>query len=163
MNADQMLHELGFVMVLDAETTEQSYDGQGHLNNAAIAQVFNDMRIAYIRGVVGSWWGDHLRSERVVVALREIHIAYESEGMPNETYRGAMRYVRREGKGAVFEQCLCEVLSGRLVANAWGLQLLVQDGRVIDWPDEYFQLVEQRQGGPIERRAKPHRPWGPGA
>ena len=163
MNADQMLHELGFVMVLDAETTEQSYDGQGHLNNAAIAQVFNDMRIAYIRGVVGLWWGDHLRAERVVVALREIHIAYESEGMPNETYRGAMRYVRREGKGAVFEQCLCEVLSGRLVANAWGLQLLVQDGRVIDWPDEYFQLVEQRQGGPIERRAKPHRPWGPGA
>ena len=162
LNADATLHSLGYAVVLDASTDASSYDAQGHLNNAAIARVLNDMRIAYIRSVEGPWWTDHLIEHRIVVAVREIHIAYDSEGMPGESYRGGMQYLRREGKGAVFEQCLCDVASGRVIARAWGIQLLVQDGRVVDWPARYFECVEARQGSPVELRAKSTRTWGPG-
>ena len=163
MTADEMLDELGYRLYFDVELQPHHYDGQGHLNNAATAQLFNDMRISYIRKVAGLWWSEYLRSNEVVVAVRETHFSYESEGFPGEVFRGAMRYLRREGKGALFEQCMCEVATGRVVARAWGVQLVVQRGRVVDWPDEYFERIALAQGASIECRTKPDRDWGPGA
>ena len=161
-NAESVLHELGYQVLLDVALEDAHFDGQGHLNNAAIAQLFNDMRITYIRGVAGPWWGEYLLGERIVVALRELHISYESEGLPGETFRGAMRYLRREGKAAVFEQCLCETTTGRIAARAWGVQLLAHNGRVVDWPPRYFEAVEATELRTIERREKSSRVWGPG-
>jgi acyl-CoA thioesterase FadM len=137
------------------------FDEQGHLNNAATVRLFNDLRIAYVRGEVGFQWVETLRNERLVVAAREVHVLYESEGLPGEAFVGGLRYVRREGRAAVLEQRLVEATTGRAVARAWVVQLLVRDGRVIDWPDDYFSRVAAIEGREIP--VGPRRPpqWGP--
>ncbi len=87
---------------------------------------------------------------------------YESEGMPGEVFVGAMRYVRREGKALVLEQRLLEAVTARPIARAWVVQLLVQDGTVVEWPARYIAHVEA-----IEQCALPVQPrrnvarWGP--
>src|SRR5262249_41470921 len=96
------------------------------------------------------------------VAAREVHVLYESEGRPDEEFVGALRYLRREGKAAVLEQRLVERATARPVARAWVLQLLVQDGKVVEWPDSYFARVAAIEGREIP--VGPRRPaseWGP--
>jgi hypothetical protein len=88
-------------------------------------------------------------------------VLYESEGLPAEEYLGAMRYAHREGRAAVIEQRLVEASTARAVARAWVVQLLARDGKVVDWPDFYFDLVAQAQGREIEERPSVRRPWGP--
>jgi acyl-CoA thioesterase FadM len=141
---------------------DSDFDGQGHLNNAAIVRFFNDMRIDYVRGSIGDWWTDAIREQEYVIAAREVHVSYESEGFPGEQFVGAMKYVRREGKAAILEQRIVEATSGRSLARAWVVQLLVQRGAVVEWPDRYFDVVAEIEGGPIERRPRgPRRTWGP--
>ena len=152
----------GFRFVVPVVPVADDFDTQGHLNNAAIVRIFNDMRIAYVRGRIGDRWGEYLREERLVVAAREVHVLYESEGLPGEEYVGAMRYVRREGRAAIIEQRLVASESARPVARAWVVQLLARDGAVADWPDFYFALVAAVEGRELEVRPKHHRPWGPG-
>jgi acyl-CoA thioesterase FadM len=152
----------GYRFVVPVELKADDFDAQGHLNNASTVRLFNDVRIAYVRGEVGDEWVEILRRDRLVVAAREVHVLYESEGLPDEEFVGAMRYVRREGKAAVLEQRLVEAATGRPVARAWVVQLLVCDGRVVDWPDAYFRRVAAIEGRSIP--VGPRRPasdWGP--
>jgi len=152
----------GYRFVVPVALEIHDFDAQGHLNNASTVRLFNDVRIAYVRGEVGEEWVEKLRADRLVVAAREVHVLYESEGLPHEAFVGAMRYVRREGKAAVLEQRLVERATGRAVARAWVVQLLVQDGNVVDWPDAYFARVAEIEGRAIP--VGPRRPpsgWGP--
>jgi acyl-CoA thioesterase FadM len=152
----------GFRFVVAVEPTPDDFDAQGHLNNASTVRLFNDLRGAYVRGEIGDGFVEMIRSERFVVAAREVHVLYESEGFPGEQFVGAMRYLRREGKAAVLEQRLVEAATGRGVARAWVVQLLVQDGNVIDWPAVYFSRVAAIEGREIP--TGPRRPpaeWGP--
>jgi acyl-CoA thioesterase FadM len=154
----------GYRFVVPVESKSDDFDAQGHLNNASTVRLFNDVRIAYVRGEVGDEWLEMLRRDRLVVAAREVHVLYESEGLPDEEFVGAMRYVRREGKAAVLEQRLVDAGTGRPVARAWVVQLLVQDGQVVDWPDAYFTRVAAIEGREIP--VGPRRPasdWGPPA
>jgi len=152
----------GYRFVVDVEPGPADFDGQGHLNNAATVRIFNDIRGSYVRDEVGAEFVASLRTDRLVVAAKEVHVLYESEGMPGESFVGAQRYVRREGKAAVLEQRLVEASTGRAVARAWVLQLLVQRGSVIAWPDAYFSRVTAIEGReiPIIPR-RPAAPWGP--
>ena len=152
----------GYRFVVPLVLKRDDFDAQGHLNNASTVRLFNDVRIAYVRGEVGEEWMEMLRRDRLVVAAREVHVLYESEGLPDEEFVGAMRYVRREGKAAVLEQRLVEAATGRAVARAWVVQLLVSDGKVVDWPDAYFSRVAAIEGREIP--VGPRRPasgWGP--
>jgi acyl-CoA thioesterase FadM len=152
----------GYRFVVDAEPVETDFDAQGHLNNASTVRLFNDLRGAYVREGVGPVFLDMLRNDGLVVAARELHVLYESEGMPGESFVGGVRYVRREGKAALLEQRLVEASTGRAVARAWALQLLVQRGVVIEWPDVYFARVAEIEGFAIP--IVPRRPpslWGP--
>jgi acyl-CoA thioesterase FadM len=151
-----------FRFVVPVATTDADYDAQGHLNNAAIVRLFNDLRIAYVQHVAGAEWGETLRGGGYTVAARELHVLYESEGMPGETFTGAMRYLRREGKASVLEERLVESVTGRPIARAWLVHLIVHDGTVVDWPEEYFDRVSAFEGHAIERRARAAREWGPG-
>jgi acyl-CoA thioesterase FadM len=155
------LHDDGYRFVIPIEPQPTDFDAQGHLNNAAIVRIFNDIRIAYIRERIGDRWTEHLRVERLVVVAREVHVLYESEGLPEERYMGAMRYVHREGRGAVIEQRLIEATTARPVARAWVVQLLARDGTVADWPPFYFALVAEAEGRAIEERPSVRREWGP--
>ncbi len=149
-------------MIDDVPVFPEHYDAQGHLNNAAIGQLFNDMRIFYIRSAVGAWWVEVLQSREYVVAAREAHILYESEGLPGEEFVGAMRYLRFEGKAAVLEQRLVESNTGRAVARAWVVQLLLQRGAVVDWPSEYLGRVDEFEARGVGVVPKSSRSWGPG-
>lgn len=152
----------GYRFVVAVEPGGADYDGQGHLNNAATVRIFNDVRIAYVREQVGAPWMDLIRAEQYVVAARELHVLYESEGLPGESYVGAMRYSHREGKAAIVEQRLVEAATARPVARAWVVQLLVQDGRVVEWPGAYFDLVAAAEGRAVEARpARPRDAFGP--
>ena len=130
------------------------FDQQGHLNNAAIVRLFNDMRIAYVHGRVGAWWPEEIRANGYVIAAKELHVLYESEGLPGESFAGAMKYVYREGKAAVLEQRIVEAHTGRAVARAWVVQLLVQNGSVVEWPARYFDAVARIEGHEIEARPR---------
>jgi acyl-CoA thioesterase FadM len=154
------LRDEGYRFVIPIEPAAADYDAQSHLNNAAIVRIFNDIRIAYIHQRIGNGWREHLRAARLVVVAREVHVLYESEGLPAEEYVGAMRYVRREGRAAIIEQRLIEGTAARPVARAWVVQLLARDGNVADWPDFYFDLVAEVEGGEIEQRPSVRREWG---
>ena len=159
---ERALLDDGYRFVVPVVPAASDFDAQGHLNNAATVKLFNDLRIAYVQGEVGFAWADTLRRESIVVAARELHVLYESEGLPGESFVGGMRYVRREGKASVLEERLVESTTGRPVARAWVVQLLVQSGTVIEWPDLYFSRVAEIEGRniPIGPR-RPATEWGP--
>jgi len=146
---------------LPVETGPQHYDAQGHLNNAAVAQLCNDMRIRFVQVVLGPWWGQVLHDERLTVAVREAHFSYDSEGLPGETFVGVMRYSHREGRAAIAEQRIIETTTGRVVARGWVLLLVLHAGAVIDWPEEFFERIARAQGAPIERRPRSARTFDP--
>jgi acyl-CoA thioesterase FadM len=142
--------------------TPDDFDGQGHLNNAAVARHCNDLRIAYVVSNLGDVWIDWLRASGSIVAAREVHLSYESEGFPTESFIGAMRVLRRDGKAKIIEQRVIEAITGRVVARAWVVQLLVRDGKAVEWPDFYWPLVEAAEARPIPRHHSASRaPFGP--
>jgi acyl-CoA thioesterase FadM len=152
----------GYRFVLPVEPRTDDYDAQGHLNNAATVRLFNDLRIEYVRRVIGEWWGDDLRANARVVVARELHVSYDSEARPGEPLLGAMRYTRREGKAAIIEQLLVARDDGRMVARAWVVQLLASGGRAVEWPERYFDAVAAVEGGAVEHRARRSpQPFGP--
>ena len=149
-------------LVAPVVTCDDDFDAQGHLNNAATVRLFNDMRVAYVHGRIGSWWPDEIRANQLVIAAREVHVLYESEGRPGERFVGAMKYVGREGKSAVLEQRIVEATNGRPIARAWVVQLLVRQGSVVEWPARYFERVAEIEGAEIPARPRTTpKPWGP--
>ena len=152
----------GYRAVDPVATSAADFDAQGHLNNAATVRLFNDMRVAYVHGRVGAWWPEEIRMRDFVIAARELHVLYESEGLPGELFVGGTKYVGREGKAAVLEQRIVEESTGRAIARAWVVQLLVQGGRVIEWPARFFDRVVEIEGKEIPARPRSApRPWGP--
>ena len=125
-------------------------------------RVFNDLRIAYVVAAVGEWWPDFIAEHGCVVAARELHVLYESEGQPGESFVGAMRYTRRDGKALILEERLVEADTGRAIARAWLVQLIVRDGTVVDWPERYVAQVAEIEGRafPTRTRGTAAR-WGP--
>jgi acyl-CoA thioesterase FadM len=148
--------------VCPVEPRADDFDAQSHLNNAATVRLFNDLRIAYVHGEVGAWWPETIRENGYVIAARELHVLYESEGLPGESFVGAVKYVARDGKAAVLEQRIVEATSGRSIARAWVVQLLVQDGTVVDWPERFFDRVCEIEGRPIPAQPRSTvAAWGP--
>ena len=162
MTAYEELARDGYRFVVPAPTVPDDFDRQQHLNNAAIVRVFNDLRIAYVVGAVGEWWPDFIAEHGCVVAARELHVLYESEGQPGESFVGAMRYTRRDGKALILEERLVEADTGRAIARAWLVQLIVRDGTVVDWPERYVARVAEIEGRafPTRTRGTAAR-WGP--
>ncbi len=160
--AASVLEADGYRFVEPVDPRDDDFDTQRHLNNAAIVRLFNDMRVAYVQRRVGAWWPEAIRTNDLVIAARELHVLYESEGLPGERFFGGMKYVGREGKAAVLEQRIVESSGGRAIARAWVVQLLVQRGKVVEWPARYFQRVSAIEGReiPVRPRSASH-PWGP--
>jgi acyl-CoA thioesterase FadM len=158
----QVLGLDGYRFIAPVSTRAGDFDAQGHLNNASTVRLFNDMRVAYVHGRVGPWWPEQIQANGFVIAAREVHVLYESEGLPGERFVGGMKYVGRDGKAAVLEQRIVEARTGRPIARAWVVQLLVQRGSVVEWPARYFDRVAEIEGGalPPRPRSAP-RPWGP--
>jgi acyl-CoA thioesterase FadM len=157
-----VLRDDGYSFATSIETLEDDFDAQGHLNNVAAVRYFQDLRIGYVMARLAPRWTDHLRDERLVLVARELHVLYETEGMPGESFVGAARVRTRQGRAGIMEERIVEATAGRPVARAWVVQLLVRDGRVVDYPDWYWDLVEHSDGAPVhvlDKRARA--PWGP--
>ena len=152
----------GYAFVADAPTTADDFDHQAHLNNAGVVRMLNDLRVAFVRACLGERWIDHLRAGGLVVVVRELHVLYESEGLPDERFVGSVRIGRRSGKAGIIEQRLVEAATARAVARSWVVQLIARDGRAVDFPDWYWPLVAEIQGRPVPEVAAAERaPWGP--
>ena len=85
----------------------------------------------------------HLNNAAIVAMLGELRIAYA-----------------RETLGV--ERAVVEAEHGRSIASAWLVQLLVADGRAVEFPEWYFEQVAATEGGPIASAGSQPRPeWGP--
>ncbi|MBV8952424.1 MAG: thioesterase family protein, partial [Actinobacteria bacterium] len=148
----------------DLQSVDDDFDAQGHLNNVAAVRYFQDLRIAFVMDRLAPRWTDHLRDHGLVLVARELHVLYETEGMPGERFVGAVRIRLRQGKAGIMEERLVESRTGRAVARAWLVQLLVRDGRAVDYPDWYWDLLAETQGAPMQvLDASARAPWGPPA
>ena len=158
---ERVLRDDGYRFVLPLDLPEAAFDGQGHLNNAAVAQIFNDLRVTYMT-VANPEFGRGLAKQGFVVAVREMHVLFESQGMPGERLVGAARIEGRRGRAQITEQRLVEESSGRPVARAWLLHLLLQDGEVVDWPEDYWETVAKVEGRSMHARPRiDPTPFGP--
>ena len=156
------LAEDGFVAVFDVETLDGDQDDyQDHLNNAAVTRMLNELRTAYIAARFAPDWPRYVRRQALTVAVRELHVLYESEGWMHERFVGATRVAQRRGRALVLEQRLVEASTARPLARSWILQLLVGADGVIDWPAWYLDLVAEVQGSPVPEVPATRPPWGP--
>jgi acyl-CoA thioesterase FadM len=158
---ERALREDGYRFVLPVELPESAFDGQGHLNNAAVGQIFNDVRVGYMI-TAHPELGRSLGERGYVVAVREIHQQFESQAMPGEALVGGVRIEGRRGRAQIVEQRIVEETTGRAVARAWLVQLLLRDDRVVDWPDGYWDTAADLEGRPMPAHPRTtDTPFGP--
>jgi acyl-CoA thioesterase FadM len=156
----------GYRYVVPVVLAAEHIDGQGHLNNAAVARILNDLRVAYIGAGPGPRWGEYLHEagHRRTVVVRELHVAYDREATIDDELVGCVRVSARRGKAKIVEQRIVDVRVDTVVARAWVVQLFVEDGAVRAFPDFYWEAIARAEGRPIppEPRAAA-RPFGPPA
>jgi len=145
---ERALLDDGYRFCLAVDPPGSAFDGQGHLNNAAVGQIFNDVRVAYMM-TAHPELGRSLGERHYVVAVREMHMLFESEAMPGERLVGGSRIEGRRGRAQITEQRIVEESTGRPVARAWLVHLILRDGRVVDWPDGYWERVAEIEGRPM--------------
>lgn len=148
-----MLRDDGYRHIRAIDTPASAFDGQGHLNNSAISRIFNDLRVDYMI-MEHPELGADLGAAGYVVAVREAHVLFESQGLPGEQYVGGIRIEGRRGRAQIVEQCLVEATTGRSIAREWSLQLLTRDGAVVDWPADYWAMVAELEGRPMQPYAR---------
>jgi acyl-CoA thioesterase FadM len=152
----------GYRFVVPVAPTDADVDSQGHLNNAAIARIFNDLRVAYIQAGPGRPWGEYLAREQAMVVVRELHVRYDRETALGDELYGAVRVSQRRGKAKIVEECIV-LATGESVAQAWVVQLHVRAGEVIPFPDFYWDALAIAEGAPVPVREEvcPRPAWGP--
>jgi acyl-CoA thioesterase FadM len=152
----------GFRFHRPVRLTAADVDMQQHLNNAAVARILNDLRVAYVFAGPGLAWRDYLEREGLVVVVRELHVRYDREAVLDDELAAGVRVARRQGKAKVVEQRIVDVHRDAVVADAWAVQLMVRDGRAVEFPEFYWDALAAVEGGPIpEVSAGPRPPWGP--
>jgi len=162
--SDALASTEGYRYVMPVTLTAEHIDGQGHLNNAAVARILNDLRVAYIFAGPGPRWGEFLRGEGVrrTVVVRELHIAYDREATIDDDLVGCVRVSARRGKAKIVEQRIVDAARDLPVARAWAVQLFVEEGTVRGFPDFYWDAIAAAEGRviPLEPR-RPAVPFGP--
>lgn len=155
----------GFTTLFDVEPIPEDEDVyQDHLNNTAAVRMFNDLRVAYVALRFAPDWPRFMRRSNLTLVVRELHVSYDSEGWMHERYVGATRIEQVRGKALILDQRLVEATTGRSLCRAWVLQLVISpEGRVIDPPEMYLEMVERVQGTPVPRLDAARTEWGPPA
>jgi acyl-CoA thioesterase FadM len=152
----------GYGFVASLTSTAGDFDAQGHLNNVAAVRYLQDLRVGFVMARLAPRWTDHLQAHGLVLVARELHVLYETEGFPGESFVGAARVRIRQGKAGIMEERIVEDATGRAIARAWVVQLLVRAGRVVEYPDWYWDLLERAEGEPVRvLDADARTPWGP--
>ncbi|MSO78294.1 MAG: acyl-CoA thioesterase [Acidimicrobiia bacterium] len=155
----------GFSTLFDVEPIPEDEDAyQDHLNNTAAVRIFNDLRIAYVAMRFAPDWPRFMRRSNLTLVVRELHVSYDSEGWMHERYVGATRVEHVRGKALVLDQRLVEATTGRSLCRAWVVQLVISaEGRVMDCPEMYLEMVGKVQGAPVPHLDAARTEWGPPA
>ncbi len=154
----------GYRVIFDVVPMPEDADEyQDHLNNSAAVRMFNELRMAYVAARLAPDWPRFVRRGNLAVVVRELHVAFESEGWMHERYVGGTRISQHRGKAGIHEQRLVEASTGRPLASAWLVQLLVGSDGVIDWPDWYWEKIAEVEGVPAVEKDPSRTPWGPPA
>jgi acyl-CoA thioesterase FadM len=132
---------------------------QDHLNNTAAVRMFNELRIAYVAARLAPDWPRYIRRGSLTVVVRELHVEYQSEGWMHERFVGATRWAARRGKAGLVEQRLVEADTGRPLARAWVVQLIVGADGVESFPDWFWEQVGDVEGGPVPVLTTTRRDW----
>jgi acyl-CoA thioesterase FadM len=158
-----LLRSEGFRAVFDVEPVDADRDDyQDHLNNTAAVRMFNELRIAYVATFLAPDWVRYVRRSGHTVVVREMHALYESEGWMHERFVGGIRWAERRGKAGLVEQRLVETTTGRALARAWVVQLLVTPEGVAPFPEWFWDMVATVEGAPVPTAEDAARtPWGP--
>jgi acyl-CoA thioesterase FadM len=153
----------GFAVLFDVDSVPEDADRyQDHLNNSAPVRMFNELRMAYVAARLAPDWPRFVRRSNRTVVVRELHVQFDTEGWMHERFVGATAWRARRGKSGLVEQRLVEATTGRSLARAWVVQLLVgTDGRVEAFPDWFWDAVAVVEGAPVPEWAADRRPWGP--
>ncbi len=151
----------GFRFAIDAPTSADDTDEHAHLGDATVARLFDESTIAYAVHRLGSRWSEYLEAGGMVVVARELHLFHETPGRPGAHHVAGTRVAARRGKACVIEHRLVAAEDRRLVACGELVQLLVAAGRVVDWPEWYWDLVAAAEGHSIPNQSPDRRPWGP--
>lgn len=162
--SDALTSTEGYRYVVPVTLRAEHIDGQGHLNNAAVARILNDLRVAYIGAGPGPGWGEYLHTpgHRRTVVVRELHVAYDREATIDDELAGCVRVSARRGKAKIVEQRIVDVRADAVVARAWVVQLFVEDGRVRDFPDFYWDAIATAEGRAVPPGPRPADiPFGP--
>ena len=113
-------------------------------------------------GAVGEWWPELHRANTAASSRRAKCTCSTNRKVSRASRSSARCATRGAREGAVLEQRLVEATTGRAIARAWVVQLLVQDGTVVDWPERYFARVAEIEGARFRRaRARTAARWGP--
>jgi acyl-CoA thioesterase FadM len=133
----------GYRYVVPVTLAPEHIDAQGHLNNAAVARILNDLRVSYVFAGPGPAWSEFLRNEGVrrTVVVRELHIAYDREATIDDELVGCVRIAARRGKAKIVEQRIVDAARDLPVARSWAVQLLVEQGAVREFPDFYWDAI----------------------
>lgn len=155
----------GFRLCFDVEPIDEDRDEyQDHLNNTAAVRMFNELRIAYVASRLAPDWPRYVRREGRTVVVRELHVLYESEGWMHDRYVGGVRWAERRGKAGLVEERLVEATTGRPLARAFVVQLLVAPEGVEAFPDWFWAKIADVEGGPVpEADGATRAPWRPPA
>ena len=158
-----VLHADHFAMCFDVEALPGDGDRyQDHLNNSAPVRMFNELRTAYVAARLAPDWPRHIRRSGATIVVRELHVQYESEGWLHESFVGATAWRARRGKSGLVEQRVVEASTGRALARAWIVQLLVSaEGRVEPFPEWFWDALAEVEGAPVPEWPDDRRPWGP--
>ena len=157
----------GYRVIFDVDPVDADRDTwQDHLNNGAAVRMINELRMAYVAARLT------LRRGRGYPAPGRVRRGRAASCTCSTTARagctsassGRSAVAARRGKAGIVEQrAASRRRAGELLAAAWFVQLLVDaDGRVVDFPDWYWEMVaasrvrrfRSRRG----RRAR-DRPW----
>lgn len=152
----------GFRFVVEAATGPEHFDRQNHLNNVAALDLLQSARVKYVTDGLRS---DELRARWLehIVVVRELHVRYESEGFPHQSFRVGVRAVSRTDKAYVLDQILVEAATGRTVVQAWVVMQFVgrETGRVVQIPEWFWSQMEQMEARSMPPVTRAREPWGP--
>ena len=137
----------GYPVVDTVDVPESAYDEQGHLNNVAVLQLFEQMRRKYMLAT------GRLRREMLppgfVVGVREMVCSYVTEALPSEVLRGGCRVLGRSRRSYLFDEVLA--VDERVVARARVLECMIDRsaGRAVEIPEAFWSIFERIEGRPM--------------
>jgi acyl-CoA thioesterase FadM len=134
----------GYPVVMTVDVPEGGYDEQGHLNNVAVLELFQQLRRRYIMGA-GQVRRETL-PDGLVVGVREMVCSYVTEAMPSEELRGGCRVLGRSRRSYLFDEVL--VAGERVVARARVLECVIdrEAARAVEIPAEFWSIFERLEG-----------------